>query len=340
MSNVKCRSCGADVISGGECSECAKTRLKNARTQAKVVVDEFLAGHSCACGEVDIGMLRAEHRNGEERKCSISVMRSVGHKAESIVAELKKCYVICDGCFEKLEKPLVDPDAKKICVECGVEKTVIDNFCISNVRSDGLAQRCKECDAKRRRSKVLQAFAYVREYLETHHCIKCGENDPIVLDFDHLDRETKEYQISQMIGDGIRVERIQKEIDKCVVLCGNCHRKHTIEQMGFYKNLEKDINILSVKEKVRIRGREYVQQYLENKCCENCGIDDRQILELDHIDRSTKKKPVSVLVVDGHSISIIQAEIDKCRILCVNCHRKKTAKELNWYAKYEEIDKK
>ena len=69
------------------------------------------------------------------------------------------------------------------------------------------------------------ARPYVWEYLSTHPCSECGESDPQVLEFDHISGKTKD--ISAMVGQGYSLDTIQTEIDKCRVLCANCHRRHT-----------------------------------------------------------------------------------------------------------------
>ena len=57
-------------------------------------------------------------------------------------------------------------------------------------------------------------------------CEICGYNKhAVALDFDHINRETKFKSVSQMFT--CSWERIQKEIDKCRVLCANCHRIET-----------------------------------------------------------------------------------------------------------------
>lgn len=61
----------------------------------------------------------------------------------------------------------------------------------------------------------------IDEYLKEHPCHTCGESDPDCLVFHHINPKDKSFNI--------RVNRkwsqIQKEIDKCVVLCANCHAK-------------------------------------------------------------------------------------------------------------------
>ena len=60
---------------------------------------------------------------------------------------------------------------------------------------------------------------------ETSGCTDCGESNPIVLDFDHL--KYKKYNVSRMIHDGFSWKAIKKEIEKCEVVCANCHRIRT-----------------------------------------------------------------------------------------------------------------
>jgi len=57
-------------------------------------------------------------------------------------------------------------------------------------------------------------------------CVDCGEDNPVVLDFDHI-RGTKKHNVSDMASSSYSFMSIQKEIDKCEVRCANCHRKVT-----------------------------------------------------------------------------------------------------------------
>lgn len=65
----------------------------------------------------------------------------------------------------------------------------------------------------------------VREYLAKSHCIDCGEDDPDVLEFDHL--RDKRYNVSNMVQKGMSWSLIQTEIAKCEVRCANDHRRKT-----------------------------------------------------------------------------------------------------------------
>lgn len=77
---------------------------------------------------------------------------------------------------------------------------------------------------KRHRIKVREKlFAF----LCTKCCFDCGENDPIVLDFDHRDPIKKFKTIGKMLSGHYSWDSVQKEIGKCEIRCANCHRRRT-----------------------------------------------------------------------------------------------------------------
>jgi ArsR family metal-binding transcriptional regulator len=76
---------------------------------------------------------------------------------------------------------------------------------------------------------------FIWEYLSTHPCISCGETDPYALEFHHV-RGKKEIEVSRLVGTGSSLERLKAEIEKCDVLCANCHRKLTAREQGWCKN--------------------------------------------------------------------------------------------------------
>lgn len=62
------------------------------------------------------------------------------------------------------------------------------------------------------------------ELKSTLKCNRCGENDIACLDFHHTDKDDKDFSISAVVKD-YSWDRILEEIEKCEVLCANCHRK-------------------------------------------------------------------------------------------------------------------
>jgi hypothetical protein len=84
--------------------------------------------------------------------------------------------------------------------------------------------------AKEGKKRVKEEFENFKKNLE---CEICGENHPATLDFHHKDPEKKEIIISQAVARNWGWSSIKREIDKCSVLCSNCHRKlHYDEKIG------------------------------------------------------------------------------------------------------------
>lgn len=86
-------------------------------------------------------------------------------------------------------------------------------------------------------------------------------------------------------------------------------------------------NAVAQKKRVRDRKRKIKQWYREYKAtlvCEDCGIGEEGRgwrLEFHHKDPATKHKAVSEMAHGGYAIKTIKDEIEKCVVLCSNCHR-------------------
>lgn len=84
----------------------------------------------------------------------------------------------------------------------------------------------KESEIKRIKQRVKDLTDWLREYKKSLGCVDCGESSWYCLDFHHIDPLQKEATLARVIRcKGWGKERILEEIAKCVVLCGNCHRK-------------------------------------------------------------------------------------------------------------------
>lgn len=80
----------------------------------------------------------------------------------------------------------------------------------------------------------------------------------------------------------------------------------------------------------RKRNKEFIDNYLENNSCCICGFSDIRALDFDHIDRSNKVKEVKRLMNGTPSLERLKEEIDKCQVLCANCHRIKTLEDKDY----------
>jgi hypothetical protein len=70
------------------------------------------------------------------------------------------------------------------------------------------------------------------EYFKGHPCVECGEADPIVLEFDHL--RDKSFSIGQALSRR-KWQDILDEMQKCEVVCANCHRRRTARRRGAFR---------------------------------------------------------------------------------------------------------
>ena len=76
---------------------------------------------------------------------------------------------------------------------------------------------------KRNKVQRVRNREFVMSIKEISECIDCGENNPLVLDFNHVKGE-KIMAISNMSNKAYGIDTISKEMDKCEVRCANCHR--------------------------------------------------------------------------------------------------------------------
>ena len=80
--------------------------------------------------------------------------------------------------------------------------------------------------------------AHLMRVKESRGCQDCGEKDPIVLEFDHRDPAQKNIQLNPRVsGKGgwvwLSWKDLITEIDKCDVVCANCHRRRTAAMQGW-----------------------------------------------------------------------------------------------------------
>lgn len=84
-------------------------------------------------------------------------------------------------------------------------------------------------NAKHAKRKVKERKDSLKEWLRSlkvGKSCKCGESDSRALDYHHIDPTNKLGCISNAAGGrGWSKEKTLKEIEKCVLMCSNCHRK-------------------------------------------------------------------------------------------------------------------
>lgn len=177
------------------------TNARNRRAAIKRQLREHLSDNPCVvCGDDNIHTLEFDHIDRNTKTESISRLVAIPAPYHTIEHEISKCQSLCVNCHRK--KTAAEQDRYRI--------LVTDN-------ANSLDRRYKAKNVKK-----------LMAYLSDKSCLRCGERDPIVLEFDHIDPTTKVDTISNMICSTRSWTKIANEIAKCQILCANCHRIKTL----------------------------------------------------------------------------------------------------------------
>jgi hypothetical protein len=86
----------------------------------------------------------------------------------------------------------------------------------------------KEKSRARQRAKRKEKRDYISSVKDIP-CMDCKVKYPhFVMDFDHL--RDKKFNIAKSVDDNVSWENLKQEIDKCDVVCSNCHRFRTYKR--------------------------------------------------------------------------------------------------------------
>ncbi len=173
------------------------------------------------------------------------------------------------------------------------------------------AKRDKDRDAKNRYILYWAKRIYIYNMLGGE-CIRCENKRSSVLALHHHDG--KEESINELFGRKARIEDIIAEAQKCQLLCENCHRE-------VHEELTTPIP--------RTRqNKEIVLQIKGGACCTQCGYNKSlNALDFHHPDPAKKEFGIAKAVTRytwktvGDLEDYIVEEIEKCEVLCANCHR-------------------
>lgn len=139
------------------------------------------------------------------------------------------------------------------------------NTKICKVCGKHIASKGQVCDACRQKYRSLKHKQMSVEYMGGK-CSKCGYNESIAaLEFHHINPKEKEFAISSAYNKSW--DRIKHELDKCIMLCANCHRElHNKENVDNTLSVyEKYINSLSKQEKEIIRKTQKTKKENQEK---------------------------------------------------------------------------
>lgn len=134
----------------------------------------------------------------------------------------------------------------KTCYRCKRDLP-LDQFYKNSTKPDGLTGYCKDCKrtynsshyqqtkdtynpqrAATRLAQVEAVHDFLWDLLEVAECADCDLRDPIVMEFDHV-RGVKKFNIANAKDKPLA--KVEEEIEKCDIVCANCHRRRTLSRM-------------------------------------------------------------------------------------------------------------
>ena len=171
-------------------------------------------------------------------------------------------------------------------------------------------------------------------------CEVCSSSENI--EFDHLDPSTKinclgKYQWWSCHGG---VEAMKEEFKKCRPLCRKCHDRHTeTTNKRKYEHID-DMPTATRSERIAKRQRQYNDEKaayvlgikMQIGACQYCRLpvnpDNRRSFHFAHKNAAEKLYNVSNLQKNAMCLKtakpIIDKEVEKCLLLCCDCHKKIT----------------
>ena len=100
------------------------------------------------------------------------------------------------------------------------------------LRGDGISRfgRCKLCISKETVEQKRKIYKWVDEHKSSKGCAHCGADDKRCLQLHHKDSSTKKHSVATLIGKGYIFRTVKTEVEKCEVLCANCHSIHHYDE--------------------------------------------------------------------------------------------------------------
>lgn len=223
---------------------------------------------------------------------------------------------------------LLELGVLKRCSKCKVEKEYKEFH--KRGDSNGIRSKCKECynretyerQLKNPNIKQITKKSRRKRYLNKKNllinakqvpCADCLITYPhYILEFDHKDVKTKLFSVSQF--GPYDTNEIKNEIDKCEIVCGNCHRMRTQKQFQYTKN----------KRRKNLLINQHLEKIKSETPCNDCKrFYPYFIMEFDHVpELGTKKLTISRTA--SYSKEDIIKELKKCDLVCRNCHKERT----------------
>lgn len=207
-----------------------------------------------------------------------------------------------------------------LCKFCG--ESNLENFYVRDKEKRIRKDCCKSCKNKLTVQYRINNKKRAIEY-KGGICVCCGlkTNCYSVYDFHHINSKDKikTKGKNESYNTSWSWNKIKLEIDKCELLCARCHRLKHIGISNWGQTAEKENRNSQYQLKHINKRQQMAFEHLGGKCkmCEFVG--HYKLFDFHH--RNPEEKEFNLNKSFKFGLNRMMAEIDKCNLLCVNCHR-------------------
>lgn len=154
---------------------------------------------------------------------------------------------------------------KKYCIVCGSELTGSKKMFCSNNCKQKYHYNQEKSNPNSYFTQTIRGYRRKLQLIELKggKCENCGYDKNIAaLEFHHIDSSQKEFSLDSRKLSNSKWESLVKEVNKCKLLCANCHREiHNPEYSKEY--------VKSLKTKSEIKS--LIKEEVKTKQCKYCG---------------------------------------------------------------------
>jgi hypothetical protein len=206
----------------------------------------------------------------------------------------------------------------KLCIHCqnilsGRQTMFCSKLCKSNSfysnnkSSDDISWKVVRQRGRTKKNNLIQ---------NNGGCLDCGYNkNSAAISFHHLDPSEKLFNINVNRFSNINDDKLDQELEKCEMLCMNCHMERESPNLEFDNPRVKHFSTTTgLQRKIKL-----INEF--GKGCIKCGYNKNyRSLTFHHRDPVTKNYTLDMNICQCKSIEDLRLEAAKCDILCSNCH--------------------
>ena len=192
---------------------------------------------------------------------------------------------------------------KEITLAVGCSKSLVSYYCGKNQKQKNLQRQ----NVRKRKIKLA-----IDKTKSDNGCCECGisDSDLLVFGSSKLPYSTNKLNISTLLQNRLPANVILDETNNRDTFCFNCWRKKSLKRKKVYHRPHVT------------RSANYIFNLKRESGCKNCDEYNPVALDFHHRNANTKVMEISRAISKGWSITRLMEEIEKCDLLCANCHMK------------------